>query len=1113
MKSNDPFLIPDANGVSYGDFAPGQGRLILPRLIQSDALRGHLPDAEEQTRLAVIRKWAALESTGKLQRRSEKKLQGEFLKDIFGAVLGYRFFADSPAQWDLDTPFSVGGGEADAAIGRFAPEGRDPPVAVIELKGPTVNVDRDRFAGRTPVKQCWEYMNAVPCPWGIVCNYVSLRLYHRDHTPGVFEHFTLQELAADLQRFREFLWLLGREGLLPMLTGQKSRALDLMDRTDHRQRVVGRELYEKYHGYRQTLIGHLRQAPHSLTLDQAIHVAQLLLDRIIFIAFCEDRELLPAQCIEDAYGKKLPFSKEPWPRWGNFRDLFRCIDEGHAESGISPYDGGLFKHNPEVDDLKLEDSWTHFFREVGQYDFCYEVTVDVLGRLFEQSITDLETLRAHPPPVRAKPAQPVGQRKREGIYYTPRPITRFIVEQTVGALLNERFSALTRQFKVDPNAEPSPEMLAAWLKFQQARLDVLRGLRVCDMACGSGAFLIQTFDYLEEVYLEVVDSLCLNQGRDRDALREQVRGWILRENLFGVDRSEEAVEITRLSLWIRTAEKGKTLADLSDNIQCGNSIVDDPKVHARAFDWAARFPRVFAEGGFDCIITNPPYVKLQNFRRSEPALAPYLSARYRCAKTGNFDLYLAFIERGLELLRPEGRLGFIAPNVWLFNEYGEGLRSLVAEGCTLERFIDFKSHQVFEDATTYTALQFFSRRRHESIEAADAGKGRLEGLTFYQVPYAGLGTGAWPLLESADQKILEKMRGRSVSLEQASEGIIVGIQTSADAVYHLTRIAPGRYWSKALNAEVELEDEIMKPLVSGEDVSPFLARTGEKFLLFPYLVSATECRLLAAKEMAKDFKRAWKYLRKNEALLRGREHGKMEHEHWYAYIYPKNLDKQQRAKIGVPETVNRLAAFLDAKGGLYFNNVRVNGVLVAKDDLARLYYLLGLMNSRAMDFCFRRTAKPKDRGYFEANKQFIAPLPVPKTRDPKPVADLARKLSDLSNQRQDVCRAVHRRFQVDLPARELVATSPLLPDLPGKLDAFDALPMAELIDALEAFAGRKFKPAERAEWDAWLAPQVQTVAALDRRIADAAAEMNKRVYALYGLDADDVKRIEEATAT
>jgi len=1108
VATEENYLIPDLHTVPNGDAPSHHPHLLLPKLVREAGGRFLIPNSEEEAVAhSVIVRWAELESSGKLKRRKETALQGEFLAQVFGKVLGYRFFSENPVQWDLQTPFNVNGGEADAAIGRFASEGSDPPCVLIELKGPTVNVDRDRFNGRTAVQQCWDYLNAVPqCPWGIVCNYVSFRLYHRTHTTRRFELFTLQELC-DRQRFREFHAVLGRGAFLPLLKGQKPLAEDLLEKTDSRQREVGREFYRAYHENRVSMIHHLRKPPHGLSLDSAIHVAQMILDRIVFVAFCEDRGLLPDKSIEKAWSEIPPFTKVTNPRWQNFLALFRSIDTGNPEFDISRFNGGLFIKDEVVDNLQLGDQWTSFFKEVGGYDFRDEVNLDVLGHLFEQSITDLEVLRSSPESWDTTPPKKVsGKRRREGIYYTPPPITRYIVEQTVGACLEERFVELAREFRVNPQGEPSPQTLAAWLKYQEARLEVLRRLRVCDPACGSGAFLIQAFDYLEVVYDDVLTALFMHQGHGDEKQRQEVNGWILRGNLFGVDRSPEAVEITRLALWIRTAERGKSLADLSQNIQCGNSIVDDPAADPLAFKWEDRFAPVFAEGGFDCVISNPPYVKLQNFRKREPRVAEFLLKRYRSAQTGNFDMYLPFIERGLGLLKPGGRMGFIAPSLWLFNEYGAGLREIIAQTRSLERFVDFKSHQVFEDATTYTALQFFRARPHEAIEVADASSGQLPDLTFHRVPYAGLSTGAWALLETAEAKVLDRMRGCTVPLADACQAVIVGIQTSADAVYHLVRIAPGRYFSKALNREVEIEDDIMKPLVSGEDAVPFCSPITDKCLIFPYLVTAKECRLLSEKEMAKRFKRCWSYLLKNEKALRTRESGKFNDDKWWRFGRHQNIDKQGSPKIMVPRLLLHLFASVDPRGHYCIDNVDVGGVLPRKG--WQLHYLAAILNSKACDFVWRLTSKPFRGGYRSANKQFIAPLPIPKTSDQKPVADLARRLADLHADRLGILGGVRRRFVVDLAPPELVATSPLPAKLPGRLADFGALPLGQLIDHMEAFAKRKFTPPERGRWDKYLTAEINRLAGLDRQIRDLTGELNARVYRLYGLTDDDVKVIE-----
>ncbi len=1105
MTARQQKLFPELDGARYGNGGP-RDWLILPKFLEPAAADRRLRDQQQEKAYEILGRWADLEDSGKLRRMKETTLEGEFLTDVFSKALGFTLFSENKPEWNVWPKYPVPGGEADAAIGRFDAQTKGPPVVLMELKGPTVNVDADRSRGRTAVQQCWGYLNEVPeCPWGIVCNYVSFRLYHRDKTPHTFEQFTLQELR-DVDRFREFYCVFARAGLLPGLLGQRPRAEVLLQQTDERQREVGRELYAGYQDQRMALIRHLRQLPHSKTIDAAIHVAQVLLDRIIFIAFCEDRDLLPPKSIHAAWREVGAFSLATNPRWQRFGELFRSIDRGNEKYGVSKYNGGLFKHDDEVDNLQLDDGWTDFFRDIGEYDFHDEVNVDVLGHLFEQSISDLESVRADPETLLAPPKKVSGKRKRTGVYYTPRHITRYIVEHTLGPCLQDRFATVATEHGVDPAVEPEDGELHDWSQYQQARLATLSTFRVCDPACGSGAFLIQVPEYLEAVYSDILDDLRSRGVKLKGWSPQKVKDTILRENLFGVDLLEEGVQITRLALWIRTAERGRTLVDLSENIRCGNSLVDDPQVDPRAFDWQDRFPQVFAEGKFDCVISNPPYIKLQNFRRREPRVAAFLVQRYRSARTGNFDMYLPFIERGLELLKPDGRMGLIAPNIWLYNEYGRGLRELLAEKRSLERFVDFKSHQVFDDATTYTALQFFSGQPRKAVEAADAPTGGLAKLDFRPVSYGGLGQGPWALLGEADRKLIDKMRQRSVTLAEASSQIFQGLITSADAVYHLIKLGPGRYYSSALKGDVEIEDEVMKPLVSGEDAIPFGTPPTDKYLIFPYLVTDEQCRLYTPKEM-KRFRRCWQYLRENEKTLRARESSKFNDDQWYRFGRHQNIDKQRLGKVGVPETVNHLVAFMDHEGALCFNNVRVNGVLGKEHGSYDLWFLLALLNCSALDFVFRHTAKPKDRGYFEANKQFIAPLPIPKTRSTKKVADLAQKLADLCEQEAMLRRGVCRRLVVDLAERSLFPIAPELVSVPRKIERFESVPTGELLGEVEKFAKRKLTPAQRAQWDGYLTEQSASLASILREIDDGRCELNDRVYHLFDLTGDEVRRI------
>ena len=234
----------------------------------------------------------------------------------------------------------------------------------------------------------------------------------------------------------------------------------------------------------------------------------------------------------------------------------------------------------------------------------------------------------------------------------------------------------------------------------------------------------------------------------------------------------------------------------------------------------------------------------------------------------------------------------------------------------------------------------------------------------------------------------------------------------------------------------------------------------------------------------------------------------MDHSEWYAYNYPKNLDKQGVAKVLVPRLLLELFASADANGERCMDNVDVGGVIPKKG--WDLFFLLGILNSRACGYAWRHTSKPFRGGYRSANKQFIAPLPIPnvKPRQQKAVADVARKLADLHGKRLEATANVRRRIIVDLSPASLIETSPLPPPLPRKLEGFAEIPIGEALKELAKFAKRKLGPSERQQWDSYLTGQANAIAEVNRRIADLTSELNERVYALYGLGPEDVKLVE-----
>jgi len=726
---------------------PKTDPLFLARLVK-DAGEDKRLDVEpiEEAHKILVR-WADLESSGRLAGLTETQLQGEFLSEVFGAALGYTLVTETAETWHIERELTIAGQTPDAVLGHFRQgEPRD-PLAVIELKGPNVHLDRDRSNGRTAVDQCWDYLVNTPpsCRWGIVSNMVSFRLYERDSTKRAYEHFSLQSLR-NIDVFRRFYAIFRRKGLIEKTAREDPKALQLLKKTLDRQREVSDRLYQEYSEHRLRFIAHLHHEM-GLQIEQSIEFAQRLLDRVIFIAFCEDRGLLPSGTIKSAYEKVAAFTAITNPRWQNFKNLFRFVDQGSPVDPDKPngqipaYNGGLFAETG-ADALELDDQWTHFFNNIAGYDFADEVNLDVLGHLFERSITELEKLKTTGLFVDAEKAEKYAtmpqsaKRKQLGIYYTPPELTSRIVQYTVEELIAQRFADLAVEFGIEAD-EARRGAAPVDADYWQRCLAILRDLRIVDPACGSGAFLFQAYNALEQRYLEVIGHLEQAGAKKAAQLSEQVAQWILQDNLYGVDLSPEAVEITQLALWIRSATEGQTLAKLSENIVHGNSLVHDAAEHADGFDWRERFPNVFqrAESGFDCVIGNPPWerIKLQErefFSLPAPEIAtatnaakrrqlvarlesddPALYGRYQqaleaadalltyCRKSneypltgkGDINTYAVFAELALQLVAPRGRVGLLTPSGIASDKTTKDFFAAVAEANRLIRLYDFEN--------------------------------------------------------------------------------------------------------------------------------------------------------------------------------------------------------------------------------------------------------------------------------------------------------------------------------------------------------------------------------------------------------------------------------------
>jgi hypothetical protein len=820
----------------------------------------------------------------------------------------------------------------------------------------------------------------------------------------------------------------GRKGFI--LKPDRSRALDadFLSFLDEARRELAGDLLK--HNDRADLLEGTR-------LNEAV---QRILDRLLFLRICDARDIdtgRPLERIVRSWREaqddeplrpsgppSLELHEEPpahcggsglrAPKgtlWHGLVRHFRALDR-RPPSHMPFFNGNLFKPH-FCEELVVGDVWlAHFLDQTGDeespYRFNY-IPVEILGTIYERFLGKVVRPHGRGVTIEEKPEV----RKAGGVYYTPRYIVEYIVAQTVGALLKGR----------------KPE-------------EALQ-VRVLDPACGSGSFLIRAFEAVcEHCQQWLTDDLRRAAGDEATSPRldgqdqrlpasspaaekwlKKHRDWcwveanaihlttrakrrILRETIYGVDLDPQAVEVTQLSLYLKMLEgenrftlarerdlfggEEALLPPLENNIKCGNSliasdfsVIPEDLVRVRAFDWPVQFPAIMKAGGFDAVIGNPPYVRIQTMQETDAEAANYLNRTYAAAKKGNYDLYVCFVERGLKSTNDHGKLGFILPHKFTNSEYGQPLRNLISTGKNLSELVHFGANQVFEGATTYTCLMFLKRIPQDSFQYV-----RVDDLTDWATSSKAMSADvrtekvtaeSWSFTVGKAAPLIDRLMQMSPTLGDVAD-IFVGLQTSADDVFILDFVSESprllTLRSEALETEVTVEKELLHPMVSGTDVQSYSKFDNRQFVIFPYTVTETDVSLIPFLQLKKRCPRLAAYLERNKPRLSQRENGRMRGPDWYGYIYLKNMRRQAKPKVCVPRLVDRLCASLDAQGTHYLDNVDVGGVtFTAEYQKHDLRYLVALLNSSLLAWFFPNVSAPFRGGWMSANRQFLSHVP------------------------------------------------------------------------------------------------------------------------------------------
>lgn len=627
-----------------------------------------------------------------IRNSKEEQYQGEFLIDLFVDVLGYT--KNPTPHFNLTTEYKnvKDSKKADGAIIIS-----DKVLAIIELKG-TNTTDLSKIE-----TQAFGYKNNQPdCKYVITSNFEKLRFY----IDNAIEHLEFNLFELTKSDFELLYLCLAVENISADIPAR------IKNESVSKEDEITKKLYKDYSVFKRELFKNLSEQNPEFDPLELFKKSQKLLDRLLFLFFGEDRGLLPPNSVRLILEQwnKLKELDEYVPLYDRFKKYFGYLNTGFKgkQFDVFAYNGGLFKPDEILDNITIDDTllYNHTLK-LAEYDFASEVDVNILGHIFENSLNEIDEIKAQLEGQEIDKSKT--KRKKDGVFYTPKYITKYIVENTVGKLCEEKKAELgivEEDYFTDKKRQQKTK-----LQLLQKLADYrtwLHQITIIDPACGSGAFLNEALNFLIEEH-KYIDELEAKLTGSSIAFTYHSES-ILENNLFGVDLNEESVEIAKLSLWLRTAEPNRKLNDLSNNIKCGNSLIDDPEIAGnKAFNWEKEFPQIFAKGGFDVVIGNPPYVPTEYINEKDKI---FLEKEYSSAY-GRINLYPIFYEKGINILNINGMLGFITPYTVLKNQYYKEARKFILENSTIFEIIDFKGVLVFNDAAVDSIIFILGKEKKE----------------------------------------------------------------------------------------------------------------------------------------------------------------------------------------------------------------------------------------------------------------------------------------------------------------------------------------------------------------------------------------------------------------
>lgn len=840
----------------------------------------------------------------------------------------------------------------------------------VEVKKPSVNILKSAKAAFQTRRYGWNANLGI----SILTNFENLVIYDCRFKPDISENEQVARIR--IFNFEEYIDVFDEIQRLISFNSANSGKLDdrfsLYERKGH---TFDDYFLKQIEDWRQKLAITAIEKNESLDDEDINFLIQRLLNRIIFLRICEDRTIEKFETLKSIQS------------YGDLKILFQQSDK-KFNSGLFDFIEDTLSLKIDIDSEVLIEIFNELYYPLSPYDFSV-VDPTILSQIYERFLGSRIVLEEgrqlsilEEPEVSAS----------NGVVPTPKIIVEQIIKDTLSPLTTGKTYA------------------------------ELNTIKVVDICCGSGTFLISAYDFMQQTFLEkLIEEDANNRGliyqlnETTFALTLKAKRNILAQNIYGVDINPYATEVSEFSLLLKLLEgenkatvdnfinqhAEKVLPSLKENIKCGNSLVDskffefmpdalenDQLLHnVKPFDWEIEFPFLEETKGFDAIIGNPPYVRIQNLVRYAPEEVKYYRSPisgYSVAQKETIDKYYVFIQRGVDLLRDSGLLGYIVPHKFFIIKGGKSLREFIAKNSQISKITHFGVTQVFPDRSTFTAILIlqktkktdflFKRVRKITPELLE----RQDAFVSYQTDV--FNADPWIFLSPDTEKVLNKLRSeQSVPLKELAE-ICVGLQTSADKVYIFEPESEtsstyrftknGRQW--------EVEKKICLPAIYDLSFGLFDTIVANARVIFPYLVENGGASLFSVEYFKSNFPLAWSYLHEHKQQLKKRSL-QGNNPKWYQFGRSQSLTRFHNTSKLVWSVLATNPPYALDNNDLQFTGGG-NGPYYALINRSRysLLYFLGILSHPLFENMVKAGASEFRGAYYSHGKQFIENIPIRK---------------------------------------------------------------------------------------------------------------------------------------